>query len=704
MKSHPVKPLIVALSTTACAVAVYTQSAFAINDVSEERSIEEITVTADFRAVNILQSPTSVSVINQQQIRDMHAEHMEKLLNATPNVNFARGASRGRFIQIRGIGERSEFVEPTNPSVGVIVDGIDFTGVSTAVTTMDTEQVEILRGPQGTLYGANALAGLINITSNAPTHVFTGGIESSIGNYNTYSTQAYLNTPVSDAVALRFAIQQNSSDGFIENNYLGRDDTNNIDETTFRVKANWVITENLQLDITGFYADIDNGYDAFSLDNNRTTLSDQPGVDQQRTDAGSARLTWNTEGYSIIGLISRANSDLEYSYDEDWAYVGICDGLACEGWEYSSFDDYQRSNDNTTYELRAVSNNADNEINWVAGYYYREQTANLLRIYTYDADFKSQYNTKNQAIYGQLNLPLNENLQLVTGLRFEQRDADYQDSEAAKFSPNEDLWGGKIALQYSLDDNASVYALVSRGYKAGGFNPNNTLQDFQREYGTETMLNYELGHKKYWADGKIFTQASLFYQDRNDVQSKLSNVTCEAGGSPCRFDDFISNAAAGSNWGVELESKAELNSLFSIFGSLGLLQSEYTDFAKDIELKDILDGREQAHAPRYTFSLGSNITFTDALDLRIEVEGKDWFYFSDSHNEKSSRYELLNASLNYTQAQWSLSLWGKNLTDKTYEVRGFGGFGNDPRKLYATEPYYQLGEPRQYGVSGSYKF
>ena len=131
-------------------------------------AIEEVIVTADFRDTSLLKTAASITVFDSQTITRRQARHLEQLLNLAPNVNFSSGASRGRFLQIRGIGERSQFIEPLNPSVGILVDGIDFTGIAGAATTMDIAQVEILRGPQGTLYGANALAGLINLRSNQP--------------------------------------------------------------------------------------------------------------------------------------------------------------------------------------------------------------------------------------------------------------------------------------------------------------------------------------------------------------------------------------------------------------------------------------------------------------------------------------------------------------------------------------------------------
>ena len=146
-------------------LAAFCQSSSASAQDSAPVSIEEIRVTADFRASADLDIASSVTVMTEEVIASRGAQHIEELVNAIPNVNYAAGSNRARFFQIRGIGERSQFVAPINPSVGVLIDNVDFSGAGTIATTMDIEQVEVLRGPQGTRYGANALAGLINIRS-----------------------------------------------------------------------------------------------------------------------------------------------------------------------------------------------------------------------------------------------------------------------------------------------------------------------------------------------------------------------------------------------------------------------------------------------------------------------------------------------------------------------------------------------------------
>jgi iron complex outermembrane receptor protein len=682
--------------------AVLVSSAFA-DEVSD--SLNEVIVSADFRDTNLLNTAASVSVIDSQVIDRRQARHLEQLLNLAPNVNFSSGASRGRFVQIRGIGERSQFIEPLNPSVGTLVDGIDFTGIAGAATTMDIQQVEILRGPQGTLYGANALAGLINLKSNQPTEQTEGSFEVSLGDYNTQTVSAAIGGALSDDLGARVAVQQHSSDGYIRNDFLNRDDTDNIDELSLRSIFDWQASEDLALKLTVFHVNADNGYDAFSLDNTRNTLSDTPGQDLHEATAFAVESNWQaSDSVELKTLLSFADNNLEYGYDEDWAFPDICTGEPCEGWEYNSVDNYIRDRKNATVDIKLVSTESgkilNNSTDWVAGVYWRDQDEQLLRQYTYaDGDFTSDFATSNQAVYGQLDTQLSDALTLTSGLRFEQRSADYIDSDAVAHDVDESLWGGRIALNYQLSDQTMVYGLISRGYKAGGVNSDPSLSAEDREFDTEIMWNLETGAKGLWLDGQLQAQVAAFYQKRDDIQIKQSLVQSREDSEASDFTDYFGNSANGSNYGIEVELNWFASDALAVFASLGWLETEY-----DIPLSEDLDSRQQAHAPNYQFALGTTYQVNQDLALTVDIEGKDQFYLSSSHNEQTESYQLLNANLVYNLGGWQLSLWGRNLTDEEVIVRGFGGFGNDPRKFYETEAYYQYGEPRMFGLSGKYDF
>ena len=669
------------------------------------KEIEEIIVTANFRDINLLDTASSVTVITADSIDQRQAKHLEQLLYLAPNVNFSSGASRGRFIQIRGIGERSQFIEPLNPSVGVIIDGIDFTGIAGAATTMDIDQVEILRGPQGTLFGANALAGLINLKSKNPTETTEGNVSVTLGNFNSHTLSGALGGSLNSAANYRVAIQNHTSDGYISNEFLSRDDTDNIDEISMRSVIDWQIKDNVKAKLTLFHVDIDNGYDAFSLDNTRTTLSDTPGHDRQKSSAFALETTWqNYDQFDVVSRLSFVDSDLEYGYDEDWAFPAICAGQDCDGWEYNSEDNYLRDRQNSTVDLRLVSKEPavflGKFTDWVVGIYAREQDEKLLREYTYNVgDFSSDFNTHNQAVYTELNIAASNNLSVITGLRFENRRARYTDNQDVNHNTDEGLWGGRFAIQYMVSPTSMVYGLVSRGYKAGGVNSDPSLHPSDREFDTEFMWNIESGLKGSWMQEALSAQISVFYQKRKDIQIKQSLVQSRDDSNASDFIDYFGNSAKGSNYGLEIELNWMPTEHLSVYTSVGRLLTEY-----DTPLSLALDSREQAHAPSYQYVIGSRLQLSPNLLWIVEAEGKDKFYLSSSHNERSQSYRLANTSLLYTTKDWTFSLWGRNLTDQDVIVRGFGGFGNDPRKYYAPEPYYQYGEPRAFGISSDYRF
>ncbi|MEE4143747.1 MAG: TonB-dependent receptor [Halieaceae bacterium] len=683
--------------------------------LADPTRLEEVVVTAELRPAPLLSQAGSISVISARDIREREAQHLEGILSLAPNVNFAGGTSRARFFQIRGVGERSQFQEPLNPSIGLVIDGIDFSGLGGAGTLFDVQQVEILRGPQGTLHGANALAGLIDVRSGQPETEPGLQLEAGAADYNTWNAGVVGTGPlVTDRLLYRLAVNRFHSDGFISNDYLGRDDTNGQDETTIRGKLRWLPTGRDTLDLTAMYIDIDNGYDAFSLDNTRHTLSDEPGKDRQ--DSRALGLEWQREldSLTLETALTGATTASTYSFDEDWSYVGIA-----PGWEYSSKDRYKRDRDSYSATARLLSGEGSrlfrDSTDWVAGAYFLGDRENLERRYTYlENDFSSRYDTDTYALFGQLDSQLGGGFKLITGLRIERRLTDYRDNNGVDSDPDKDLWGGRVALEYPFDDNRMGYGEVSRGYRANGVNAAilasagssddpaitdqlRALQQFDEEY----LLNYELGFKGKLLADTLQARLALFYMDRDDQQVKGSLVIPRPDGSTA-FIDYTSNAAQGNNYGAELELNWLTGDALELFANIGLLHTEFERYI-DADGND-LSGRDQAQAPNYQYAVGGQYDIGRGFYLRIDVEGRDSAYFSDRHDLKAPSYELLNMRLGYAGPRWSVALWARNLSDEDYYVRGFGTFGNDPRKEYAVEPYYQYGEPRVVGMSTRFTF
>lgn len=667
--------------------------AIAVAHAGEAPEIEEIIVRGELRDVAFMNLAASVSVLRPDARRDA-IHHLDEMLGRIANVNYAAGSSRARYLQIRGIGETGQFSEPLNASVGTVLDGVDLSGVGSAATTYDIEQVEVFRGPQGALYGANALAGLVNLVSAAPTEDWLARVDAGAGNRGEKEVGGVLSGPLSDHLGFRLAVHRHDDDGFMHNDFLDRNDTSRRRETTVRLRLEGAWGDDTSFQATGGYVDMDNRYDAFSLDNNRRTLSDQPGEDIQESVFGSLRLVHDFEGGPTFeALLSRSASEIDYGYDEDWAFEGFHpDG-------YSSTDRYARDWDTTTVDLRFLSSREGSPLEWVMGLYGLSQQVDLTRTYTFLVEpYVSQHDVDRYAAYGEARVDVADSLRLVAGLRAESHNAGFSDSEGVGFEPDDTMLGGRLVLEYETS-LALFYAGLNRGYKAGGFNTSGTLDADLRTFQPEVLWNVEAGLKGDFHDDRLRLRLAVFRMERRDVQVSTSITRVRPDGS-AEFIDFIGNAAEGFNQGIEADFEWNVHPLVTLEGSLGLLDTEYDDFVNGEGRR--LDGRKQAHAPGYQFHAGIEFRPAARWFVRVDTEGKDRFYFSDSHDVQSKSYSLLHLAAGYAAEQWKVTVWGRNLTDEDVLTRGFF-FGNDPRDGYAPKGYTQLGEPRRYGVSLSWR-
>ncbi|MBC6429004.1 MAG: TonB-dependent receptor, partial [Cellvibrionales bacterium] len=516
----------------------------------------------------------------------------------------------------------------------------------------------------------------------------------------------------------RLATQTTRSDGFIKNHHLARDDTNNIDETTARARLAHAATPNLDLGLTLFHANIDNGYDIFNFDNTRQTRTNHPGHDRQKTQALALTADWQRTPTQTLELrLSGAASDLEYGYDEDWSNPQLCQLDPCPRGDFgyhSTTDNYARDNRTLTLDTRLKTTPSDHTRTTI-GTYHRRQQIDLTRTTTATSPFTSRHQDTRHALYGELAQDLRPQLTLTAGARLESRHATYADSAPFQFTTRENLWGGKLALSHRPTAQTLLYAALSRGYKPGGANANPDLPPPFRHYRTETTLNTELGIKTQHPNFQA--QLTAFHQRRRNIQAKSAIVDCAPAGGPCTFTEYLTNAATATHRGIEAQLTWHPNARTSLATALGLLHTAfgpgYTNFqhiAADNQTATGIDmtGRALPHAPRYQFTAALDRQLTPALRLHLDLEGKDRFLFSNDHDHRSTRYTLLNARLSYQPPQnpnWSAALWGKNLTNKTYQTRGFGTFGNDPRNGYACcGPYYQLADPRTLGLNIRHQF
>lgn len=671
---------------------------------ADDSDLERIVVTGDFQRESIQTLSASASLFSEDEINQRGASYLDEMLGSTANVNFASGASRGRYIQIRGVGLRSQFVDPINPSVGLVIDGINYSGLGGSSLLFDIDQVEIYRGPQGTRFGADGMAGMIQMGSAKATSDPSLKLQLGAGTYNTREAGIAASTGLTYDTSARVSYFRRKSDGYVDNLYLN-DETQNQDEQVARFKLNSQLTKHLNTELNLHYIDINNGYDAFTLDNSRNSVADEPGQDNQQSYAIGVKNTYTGfDAFDVNLNLSAIDTELLYSFDEDWVCNDTSEPKLCAAGlhpdGYSSTDLYSRDRDDQSVDLQFNSKTG----NWVAGIYYQNRDVDLERQYTWLASpFSSTYETSNVAVYGQVATPIGPKTTLITGLRVEQYQGDYTDSNGFIQDTDDVMVGGKIALEYQVIDRTMLYTSITRGYKAGGINSEalakakdeglNLSADFFQQHTSfdpEYLWSGEFGVKGSSLDDKFTLRLAAFYMHRDDIQLKAWQVEGQ------QFTGYVDNASSGSNYGLEVEGSYQLTDNLFLTGSAGYLNTEIDDFVTQSGLNQ--DGREQAQSPKYQYAFTARYNFTNAFYGMVGIEGKDDYYFSDSHNSQAPSSNLVNLSFGYEADMWAVRAWARNVFDETVPTRGFE-FGNDPQDGYATHTYTQLGEPRVAGVT-----
>lgn len=674
------------------------QDESAANELNDNLvSVERITVTADLSMRDLSELPASVLVLNQAAIESRQARHLQDLINVVPNLNFSSGASRGKFIQIRGIGERSQFAEPINPSIGLLLDDVDISGIGGLTTIYDIAQLEVLSGPQSVASGLNSVGGIVKLVSNAPTSEQYANVTLSYAQFNESRLAGTYSSSLTDDANARFSFQQSKSDGFIDNAFLNRDDTNDIDETTATALFTIELTEKSALDINFYYFNINNGYDAFSLDNSET-LSDQPGYDTIDAKAASVKYTYLFTQHTLQIMAYALDAETEYGYDEDWTFNGIHpDG-------YSSFDLYQRDISRTGLDIK-LANTSEGNHSYLVGVNLTQNDEDLLRQNTFlDADYVTSYQPESKSIYAQYIYAINDKATFTGAARVENFEADFSDNIGFT-ELNDTLIAASLAVDYTLSNNL-LFASISRGYKAGGFNIDPRLDVNNRTFEPEYNMNYELGIKGRAYEGMANINLTFFYMDRNDAQVSDSVLFSIDGTGASSFADAIGNADTGVNKGVELASSWDIFDNFYVQANVGYLEATFGNYTK--ANGDFVALQEQAQAPKYTAYFSSTWEINEQLSWFVDMDIKDDFRLGINHDVKTPFTTVFNSELTWHSTGkhlYSLKLWIKNIGDAEVITRGFGSFPNDPRDGYSTlGPYFQYGQPRQVGVTFQYEW
>ncbi|MGJ8649937.1 MAG: TonB-dependent receptor [Opitutaceae bacterium] len=658
-------------------------------------------VTGSLWESELQQTTASVSVISEEALKTSGSQHFGDIINSIPNLTWSGGSSRPRYIQIRGIGENSQFEgETPDSSVRFLVDDLDFTGIGTVGNLFDVQQVEVLRGPQAGAFGVNAAGGVIKTVSNAPTSYWTGQVEGTVGTDSLLGGGIAVGGPIlendPEKLTFRFSAYQLEQDGFRDNKYLNRDDTNERDEFNARLKVRWIANEDWQWDATLFYANADNGYDEWSLENSEFDIfSDEPGRDEQESHAGSLRGTWTgLDDVTVSTISSYTDTNSTNSFDGDWAnlvdypdtYVG------------TAINDRERAR--WSQEIRFDSVDREDALGfidrWTAGFYFEdfEESTDYDFIYNGFPDpFTTQLETQTISFYGQGTHLFSDQTRLTLGLRAENYKLDTAvDFTEASLGDNPDfddwLFGGKLTLEHDLCDSTTLFASITKGYKAGGANIFPGLDAGEpTSYDTEKLWNYEIGVSTESFEGSVISQLTVFYMDREDTQLRSS------AGQGLLFNYGTENAGDAEHYGAELESTWYINNNWSITAGLGLLTTELDS-----------TGDELSSSPSYTYNARIDYVADNGFFANFEVTGSDEFFESNNPDNRDQRirseYIVYNAAIGYRYENWTLTIWGRNIFDEEYEKRVFF-FGNEAPDWTPTR-YENPADPKQFGATLNY--
>ena len=697
------------LGTAAIAIAIFITSSIstlAADDSTTNGSnteIDEIIVTATKRSASLRDLPMSIEAFNSEQLSERGVQNINDLQYQAAGLRI--GEYQGKaLVSIRGIGNQ-QLSEGAEGGAALHLDGVYLgSRFDQSRGYFDLERVEVLRGPQGTLYGRNATGGAINIITRAPTEAFEGGFKTTIGNYNLGQFEGFLSGPLVDNNILgRVAVKLKAHDGFTQNLYNG-ERYDNADVASIRAKLKFVGKENFSADLVfdlnkddgvqvahteRFDPSVPAGGEAFggflptalSADQ-RVVAHDADTFQEIETEGASLRLAWDFENATLTSLTAYRSMSYLGSYDVDYTdYNG------------AYFREFVVNSDQMSQEFNLASIGTGS-LQWILGAFYFEQESDS-HIYMpvpgqfggYQLFFEAPEITADAyALYGEVNYEISDRLKVDFGARYSREKKTLIESQYIPeffFYPPEiavdDAWTDftpKVAVTYDLDDNSMFYATISKGFKAGGVNTF-ALQD--SAFDAEKVTNYEAGLKRSYLDSKFNVDLSIFRMDYTDLQ--VFQITNIAAGTGTNLSiNTVTNAGSSIIQGIELGFQARPTERISIDGNISFLDATY-DELELTALKPGADGQPQnedvsgnrlAGAPEWSANLG----VTYAMDvgewgtarLRGEYSFQDQVYFRPHNEDRVSQdaYSLANLRLIFLdrESRWQYTLYAENLTDE----------------------------------------
>ena len=741
------------VAATVISVLVSATRAISITAEAQEAGaspvLDQVLVTAQRRSENLQSVPIAVSALSQEVIEKQGIRNVSGVATLVPNMQLATPYGDAvPFFSLRAVTSTDVSLNQSGP-IALYVDEV-YKGLPalSSLQIFDVDRVEVLRGPQGTLYGKNTTGGAVNIYTKQPdvSGGVTGDLAVGAGNLGRVTANGGVNVPlVADQLAARVAFTRTKVDGFVDNHVPGADDPNSIDDFAFRTSLRWEASEDLTVSLaytqtksspTSYGAiaeEIGTGGIGFGTEYYREGLgfydteSEQPGKIDIENKGASLRVAWDvSDTMSFTSITSTDTGDWSALEDVDTSPFDIARG------------DYISDADSVSQDFRLASK-GDGALEWLLGAYYYRDKVDSNTIYRYYYAFSGdndgngvidcfddfftgcrlennfQQERKSSAVYGQATYAFDNGFSVTGGLRYT-KDKNSLDSYRARlgyFDPalnaevvdaadtitappvdelNTSNWSGKLGVSYEFPSGALLYANASRGYRGGSFNGNGFYApDEVTTAKPEKIDALEAGLKTELLDQRARLNLAAFYYEYKDQQFLDLTPT---------FLQVLYNAPKSTVWGAELETVARIAEPFTLTVSLGYLDASYDEIS--LGGQD-LSGNRLSLAPKTTFSAGFDWTIAEgdfgSVVVNAATRYQSKVYFDAFNRLDQEGYWIQDARLTWrapSEQLW-VALWGKNLGDEEYRTQRYdlSAFNF----LYA-----QRGRPREYGIEFGYSF
>ena len=689
-------------------------------------TLEEVVVTARRREERLQDVPVAVTALSSESLENLQASDIGALQGAVPNLTLHEGDAANAVVYLRGVGQVDSLAF-ADPGVGVYVDDVYLGRAQGAfLSVYDVDRIEVLRGPQGTLYGRNTIGGAVKFVSTPLRADWGGRAEASVGDYGLVETRISAGGALNEDATLlgKAAVSLSRRDGYSDNAFTGMDDGDK-DQVAGRVSLEYRPTDDLSVRLN-----VDASRDR--PDTSRTparatavlglypdTMADPFKVDADFNDLN----TLDTFGAALTA--DWAVSDLwSFKSVTAWRSMDYASHLDLDATPLAVFGVYV-DEDQHQFSQEFQLTYAGERLDAVAGVFYFDESdltySGLLGpvISLVTGSINDQHN-RSWAAYGQATYDLSQRLSLTAGLRYTSEDKDFIRTQTfygpvtqvpdrndpgllvtdIDTSASWDSWSPKLGLDYAVSDDVMAYVSVSRGFKSGGFDGRANDASGAAPYDPETLWAYEAGVKSTLMDRRLTANMAVFRNDYTDLQ--LSSFSADGGGG---FIALFTNAGAATIQGAELELTARPVPELTLNATVGYLDARYDEYIGPGGV-DISDQRHLVNAPEWSARLGgvyvADLGVNGSLSLGADASYRSKVYPTVSSSEVLAQdgYTLVDAFLRWSDRDDHLfvQLGGQNLTDERHIEQGFD---------LSDSLGYQLayfGAPRTVRLTAGFKF